>query len=74
MHGTYDAKTKTVSFTTTHLSSYVIANFPFTDVSENAWYYGNVAYVYTHGLFSGTTGTVFSPETTMTRGMLVTVL
>jgi hypothetical protein len=47
---------------------------PFTDVGEDAWYYDNVVFVYTHGLFEGTSGTTFSPNTPMTRGMLVTVL
>jgi len=74
MHGVYDSGTKTVSFTTTHLSSYVIANFPFVDVPEDAWYYGSVAYVYTHGLFGGTANATFSPTQVMTRGMIVTVL
>jgi uncharacterized repeat protein (TIGR02543 family) len=74
MHGVYDPASGTVSFTTTHLSSYVIASFPFTDVSEDAWYYGSAAYVYTHGIFAGTADTTFSPEQTMTRGMIVTVL
>jgi uncharacterized repeat protein (TIGR02543 family) len=74
MHGVYDPASGTVSFTTTHLSSYVIASFPFTDVSEDAWYYGSAAYVYTHGIFAGTADTTFSPEQAMTRGMIVTVL
>ena len=74
MRGVYDPVSGTVSFTTTHLSSYVIASLPFTDVSEDSWYYGDVAYVCTHGLFDGTTDTTFSPAQAMTRGMLVTVL
>jgi len=47
---------------------------PFIDVSKNDWFYDNVAYVYRHNLFKGTTATTFSPNSPMTRGMLVTVL
>jgi putative SOS response-associated peptidase YedK/uncharacterized membrane protein len=74
MNGTYDEKTKTVTFTTDHLSEYVVVSFPFTDVAKTSWYYGDVAYVYLHGLFAGTSDTAFSPDMTMTRGMLVAVL
>ena len=47
---------------------------PFADVKEADWYYHNVEYAHLNGLFSGTDETSFSPEETMTRGMLVTVL
>lgn len=47
---------------------------PFTDVKSGAWYYDAVSYVYASSLFNGTSSTTFSPETTMTRGMFVTVL
>jgi hypothetical protein len=47
---------------------------PFTDVDESAWYYDDVGFAYTHGLFTGTSATTFSPQMPMTRGMLVTVL
>jgi uncharacterized protein YgiM (DUF1202 family) len=50
------------------------AELPFTDVGANAWYFESVSYVYASGLFNGTSGTAFSPETTMTRGMFITVL
>ena len=46
----------------------------FTDVSPSAWYYEAVDYVAKNGLFSGTSTTTFSPNTSMTRGMFVTVL
>ena len=74
MHGVCDPASRTVSFTTTHLSNYVIASFPFTDVPESSWYYGSVAHVYTHGLMTGTSDTAFEPEMTTTRGMIVTAL
>ncbi len=47
---------------------------PFTDVTENDWFYDTVRYSNQTGLFSGTTETTFSPNETMTRAMLVTVL
>jgi hypothetical protein len=47
---------------------------PFTDVSDADWFYGDVNYAYANGLFTGTSSTTFSPSTSMTRGMLVTVL
>ena len=74
MTGGYDAASGTFSFTTGHLSQYALVSFPFTDVPEDSWYYGSAAYAYMNGLFSGTSETAFSPEKTMTRGMLVTVL
>ena len=46
----------------------------FKDVPLDAWYYKPVDYAYTHGLFSGTSATEFSPSVAMTRGMFVTVL
>ena len=51
-----------------------ISEFPFTDVSTNAWYFGDVFYAYNNALFAGTSASTFSPNITMTRGMLVTVL
>lgn len=47
---------------------------PFTDVPVDAWYYNDVYYVYKHGLMNGTSETTFSPNSTMTRGMVATVL
>ena len=47
---------------------------PFTDVSQNAWYYDAVKYAVQHKLFCGISDTAFSPDSTMTRGMLTTVL
>lgn len=46
----------------------------FTDVSAAASYSSAIAYVSNAGLFRGTSETTFSPATTMTRSMFVTVL
>ena len=46
----------------------------FSDVSANAWYADAVEYVSDNGIMNGTSATTFSPESSMTRAMLVTVL
>ncbi len=51
-----------------------VTEFPFKDVGSAAWYFGDVLYAYNNALFSGTSASSFEPESTMTRGMLVTVL
>ncbi len=78
---TYDAATGTVSFTTDHLSYYVIAydelaawENPYADVRAADWYYDAVAFVSANELFTGTGAASFGPDTAMTRAMLVTVL
>ena len=50
------------------------AGLPFTDVAVGDWYYDTVAYVYENGLMTGTSGTLFSPNATTTRAMIVTIL
>jgi hypothetical protein len=47
---------------------------PFTDVKESDWFYDDVAFVYTRGLFLGMDQTTFSPLTNVTRGQIITVL
>ena len=47
---------------------------PFTDVRESDWFYDDVVFAYENGLFAGTSDTTFSPNSSMTRAMLVTVL
>ena len=48
--------------------------FPFTDVGLDDWFYGDVYYMWANGLMKGTSDTLFSPDSTLTRGMAVTVL
>ena len=45
-----------------------------TDVPESAWFHTFVDYVLEHGLMSGTSGTTFSPNGTVTRAMVVQTL
>ena len=47
---------------------------PFTDINRTDWFYADIQYVYAKGLFNGVTDTIFEPNTSMTRGMIVTVL
>ena len=49
-------------------------SMPFTDVPEGSWYHEAVAYVYEHGLMSGTGSNLFSPEMSTSRAMIVTIL
>ena len=46
----------------------------FDDVADNDWYNSAVDFASSHQLFNGTTETSFSPNVTMTRGMLAVVL
>ena len=50
------------------------APMPFTDVNVGDWFYEDVKYVYENGLMNGTSDTKFSPYSTLTRAMVVTVL
>lgn len=46
----------------------------FADVARDAWYFESVEAIAEMGLFNGTSETEFSPDGSMTRAMLVTVL
>ncbi len=48
--------------------------FPFTDVSEDDWYYAYVLGAYEAGLMIGVSDTQFAPGEPMTRAMAVTTL
>lgn len=47
---------------------------PFTDVADSDWFCSAVRYAYERGLVNGTSATEFSPNGTITRGMIVTIL
>lgn len=51
-----------------------VSELPFTDVAKDAWYYNSVKYVYENDMMKGTEDTLFSPNTSITRGMIVTIL
>ena len=46
----------------------------FSDVRPSDWYCDAVKYVFENGLMNGTSDTVFSPNATTSRGMIVTIL
>jgi len=48
--------------------------FPFGDVGPHDWFYNSVVWAYRNEIMNGTSSTVFSPHSNMTRAMLVTVL
>ena len=56
------------------MPSALAASIPFSDVPKDAWYRSAVEFVYENQLFYGTSDTEFSPNSSMTRGMLVSVL
>jgi hypothetical protein len=79
MTATYDKATGMATFTTTHLSYYLVGysaawTNPFKDVKSTDWFYDAVKYVSQNSLMSGTSTTTFDPNSNMTRAMLVTVL
>lgn len=48
--------------------------WPFTDASTTAWYHDGIHYALENGLMTGTGAHTFSPNTTITRAMLTTIL
>ena len=72
-----------VSLSLSHASQYAIViddhnhgvvTLPFTDVSDNDWFYDPVCFVYSQGLMTGTSENTFEPNTSLSRAMLVAVL
>ena len=57
----------------TALASPVSTENPYTDVPAGTWYTDAVLWCRENSVMSGTSDTVFSPDTTMTRAMLATV-
>lgn len=52
----------------------IAVTLPFADVADDAWYADAVQYVYENGMMNGTSATMFQPDATTTRGMIVTML
>lgn len=67
-----------VHFKTTHFSTFALAydenKLLYSDVPSDSWYYDAVAYVTEQGLLTGTASYTFSPNTFMSRAMMVTAL
>ena len=51
-----------------------VEELPFTDVTQDDWFYGDVEFVYEHNYMEGTSDTTFAPNASLTRGMVVTIL
>lgn len=49
-------------------------NMRFADVAENAWYHDGVKYCFDRNLMNGVSDTAFSPDSSTTRAMIVTIL
>lgn len=73
----YDPVTQTLSFVTDHFSKFAVGyktvTVNFTDIT-NHWAKDSIKFVAARGLLNGTGEGKFSPNTSMTRGMLVTAL
>ncbi len=52
----------------------VPTDLPYQDVPADSWYYDAVQYVTEKGMMNGTSDTTFSPMTTTSRAMIVTML
>lgn len=60
--------------TVSGIFSLISSGLPFVDVNSGAWYYDAVSFVYNKGIMNGVTSTTFEPNSTVTRGMVVTML
>lgn len=49
-------------------------SLPFTDVASDHWAYQDIADIYSAGLMTGTSADTFSPELSVNRAMLVSIL
>ena len=83
LHGTFDPATSTFKVTTNHLCNFYLMaqkastepwTNPFHDVKKSDWFYSAVEFANRNGIFAGTGSNTFSPNLSMTRAMLWTVL
>lgn len=72
----YDTKTGTVKFTTTHFSTYAVGynKINFVDVAPNSEYSKAINFIAARGITTGTGGAKFSPDSTITRGQFMVML
>ncbi|MBP1754601.1 MAG: hypothetical protein H6Q59_999, partial [Firmicutes bacterium] len=73
--GKYDAKTGTVTFTTTHFSTYAVAYVKksFKDITKLEAKTA-IEFVASKGIMNGNTDTMFDPNGTVTKGDFITYL
>ncbi|MFC6333514.1 S-layer homology domain-containing protein [Paenibacillus septentrionalis] len=76
VRGNYDAASKSVQFSTSHFSDYIIGyNYvTFADVPVGAWYKDAVTYLAAREITTGTTADQYSPHTEVTRGQFIVLL
>ncbi|MDR1247471.1 MAG: S-layer homology domain-containing protein [Clostridiales Family XIII bacterium] len=72
----YDTATGKAVFATSETGAYIVSEWisPFADIKKSDWYYKAVRYAYASGLMNGTGDDEYSPQTTLTRAMLITIL
>ncbi|RCX17160.1 putative repeat protein (TIGR02543 family) [Anaerobacterium chartisolvens] len=75
-NGRYDAATETVTFRTTHFSSYAVAynKVSFNDVAASVWYNKAVSFIAARGITTGTGNGNYSPEAKLTRGEFIILI
>jgi hypothetical protein len=72
----YNETTGEVIFATSHTSVFFVSEWinPFKDTSKADWFYRSIRFAYSNDLMTGTAADTFSPNSEMTRAMLVTIL
>ena len=65
-----------ITFISNQFSVFFISEWisPFADVARGGWYFRNVRFAYSNGLMVGTEPGQFSPDTNLSRAMMVTLL
>ncbi|MCX7715115.1 MAG: DUF4127 family protein [Clostridia bacterium] len=78
---TYNPADGSVVFTVNNFSGVFISSMSissktplYKDVSPDAWYYSNVAFVSDNKLMNGTSENMFEPESPVTRAMFISIL
>lgn len=74
--GRYNETTRTVTFTTTHFSSYAVAfvNKSFADISKYGWAKQAIEVMASKGVINGTSDTTFSPNANIKRADFILLL
>ena len=67
-------KTSVTPVTPTTPTQPAAPKLPFTDVSEDDWFYADAAYLYEKGVMRGTDDETFDPGRSVTRGQLAAAL
>ena len=72
----YNAYSGEMLFTTDHFSLYFVSEWicPFGDINKTDWFYRAVRFAYANGLVQGTSADEYSPQSKLSRAMLVTIL